>query len=188
LNPDLKRITIRRGVAESLIWGKEMPCNCASFVDLELDRKQVSARIRASRALKKELTVLFGERGSEHSLYRCPECGQHWQGSRAWVSGNEFYLFKVPPIAVDEWREQAYVQPDALLDYAAAMHLFLSRAKFEQTSRPCSAEGCTRMAASGVGQCLQHHIESLREVHALPEFPTGRWFPPYAESNFRDAF
>src|SRR5689334_9180408 len=65
--------------------------------------------------------------------------------------------------------ELPYVQPDALLDYGAAMHLFLSRAKFEQTSRPCVAEGCTQMAVSGVGQCLRHHIEGLRKVRSLPE-------------------
>ena len=84
--------------------------------------------------------------------------------------------------------ELPYVQPDALLDYGAAMHLFLSRAKFEQTSRPCVAEGCTQMAVSGVGQCLRHHIEGLRKVRSLPEPPTGRWFPPYDENSFRDAF
>lgn len=165
-----------------------MTCNCSSFVDLELDRKQVTARIRASRALKKDLTLLFEERENEHSLFRCSVCGQHWQGSRAWVSGNEFYLFKVPPIGVEEWRKQPYVQPDALLDFAAAMNLFLSRAKFEPTSRSCGAEGCTKMAVSGVGRCLQHHIESLQKVRSLPELPAGRWFSPYHESGFRNAF
>lgn len=92
-------------------------CNCEEFPHLELDRKQISKRIRESKELFKKLTVLYKKRGIEYELYQCPFCNQLWQCSRAWVSGNEKYLFRVPPISLEEWLEEPYASPDEWLDY-----------------------------------------------------------------------
>ena len=92
-------------------------CNCGEFAHLEFDRRQISKRIRESKELFKKFTVLYKKRGIEYELYQCPVCNQMWQCSRAWASGNEKYLFRVPPISLEEWLEEPYSSPDEWLDY-----------------------------------------------------------------------
>ncbi len=58
---------------------RAMPCDCTHYPPIELDRQNISRRIKQSPQIRKRLTQI-----AEHSelrlfLFRCPECGQLWQ-------------------------------------------------------------------------------------------------------------
>ena len=149
-----KTIITGRWILQALYRGKKMSlCNCKDFFHLEHDRKQISKRIRESKELFKKLTVLYKKRFIEYELYQCPVCNQMWQCSRAWVSGNEKYLFRVPPISLEEWLEEPYASPDEWLDY-----------NIEAVKRDV-----------GIGIVLGLFKKKLKP-------PIGRNFPPYHEA------
>ncbi len=158
-------------------------CSCADYEDIEFARQAVSKRIKKSRDLKKVLELLQTYTYGIHKLYRCRICGQQWQGSLAWGWRNEEYLFRVPQIDTEQWLEEAFVAPHALLAYVASFHDFFTKNQFDETEKQCSVKGCERKAVSGVFTCLLHHVEGLQRLSLLPKEPTGRWFKPYEREN-----
>ncbi|WP_320151086.1 hypothetical protein [uncultured Tolumonas sp.] len=147
-------------------------------------RKVISNRIKESKDLKKKLKEIAKSEDKEHQLWVCESCGQTWQSSRAWNWGNDLYLFKVPPVFLDEWLKQPYVQPDELLIYVGGLSEFLKQG-FEKGEEKCKKDGCADKTIKGLAICLKHHIESLQKVRLLPQEPVGRWFKPYIEENFK---
>ena len=156
-------------------------CDCASYPDLTLDRKAISTRIKQSKALKKRLQVITEDADIGVALFRCPACGQTWQSGREWNFANQEYLFRVPSITAEEWQNEHYRQPAAMMIYSAVMEQYFERSKFTPSSEKCRAEGCDERASSMGVFCQRHQIESLRKNGRLPNPPKGRLFPPYHE-------
>src|SRR5207244_752755 len=109
-------------------------CNCASYPDLEPNRKSIDRRIRQTRAIKKTLQVVAEQPHRVNTLYKCQECGQFWQGNWAWNWGGKEYLFKVPDIWDAGWLAEPYAQPDLLLIYIASMDRFLNQNDFQEST------------------------------------------------------
>jgi hypothetical protein len=155
-------------------------CNCASYEDLELRRDAISRRIKETKRLLKVLAPLATDATGEHRLLRCSECAQHWQVSRAWSWGNDPYVFRVPTIAIEDWIQQQFVEPDELLIYAAAVHDLPSP---ERSTDPCREVGCQEAAIRFSVFCQAHHVRQLQSFGRFPKEPYGRWFSPYATSS-----
>jgi hypothetical protein len=158
-------------------------CTCTEFQHIEFKREAVNKRIKESRSLKKAFTLIAKHPDEEHKLYSCQECGQLWQGSRAWNWGNDEYLFRVPRIEVPQWLEQVFVQPDELLIFTAVMSELLGRSSFVAGEQTCRVTGCERKAVQGLATCLPHHVASLQNAGQFPKDPVGRWFDPYAQEH-----
>jgi hypothetical protein len=158
-----------------------MSCDCQNFPPISLDRKSISKRIKESKALKKRMQVIEHDEQLAISLFRCATCGEMWQSGREWNFANEEYLFRVPPISEEEWRQEHYRQPAAMMIYSAGMETFYARGKMTISSSSCRTEGCTEPALSIGVLCEKHHIESLQKNRLLPSLPPGRNFPPYFE-------
>jgi len=162
-------------------------CSCSKYEDLEFLRKVIAKRIKESRPLKKSFVQIAEHSEKEHKLYRCVECDQYWQGSRAWNWGNDEYLFKVPPIDTDLWKSEVFVQPDELLIFTSVVSNFLNRNTFTKKDSLCSVTECEQFAVSGSVNCLRHHLESLQRARMIPIYPSGRWFKPYVRENIISA-
>jgi hypothetical protein len=156
-----------------------MPCNCAVFQPIELDRQSITRRIKESPRIRKRLTQIAEHTGLRLYLLRCPKCGQLWQSGREWNFADREYLFHVPPIEVADWQHEPYQQPAAMMIYSAVMRDFCARATSETGDSPCRADGCTQHALRLSVFCREHQIESLRQRGQLPKKPVGRLFPPY---------
>jgi len=157
----------------------DMNCECHKYEHLTLDRKAVSKRIKETKNFKKLLEVVAKHNGVEHQLLKCAACGQLWQSSRAWNWGNDEYLFKVPPIEIEAWLSEPFVQPDEMLIYSAVMQDYVEDNSVAETEKECRTSGCGKRAVELSVFCMGHHIESLQNAGALPKDPKGRWFPPY---------
>jgi hypothetical protein len=161
-------------------------CRCETYGNIELWRSEVDSRIMETPTLRNALRLLVTSRDKKNDLYKCDVCGQQWQGSRAWNWDNwedPTYLFKVPTISIEEWREEPYVQPHELLTFSASIERVLGNVA--EKSEVCSIDGCKAKAIVGTVNCLPHHIQSLQKVRLLQQDPKGRWFPPYSQQSFR---
>jgi hypothetical protein len=156
-----------------------MPCDCAQFQPIELDRQSITRRIKQSPAIRKRLTQVAEHTGLRLYLFRCPECGQLWQSGHEWNFADREYLFHVPPIEVADWQSEPYRQPAAMMIYSAVMRDFFARCTFEPGDSSCRTEGCRERAIRFSVFCREHHIESLQQRQQLPKTPVGRMFPPY---------
>jgi len=155
-------------------------CDCSNYDHIELYRRNIDRRIEETEDLKKRLTFLGESADKLHKLFKCEACGQFWQSSYAWNWGGKEYIYKVPPISHEDWLIEPYIQPDQLLIYNAVTSRWYERNNFEQSDKPCRREGCPNNAVKRLAQCLEHHMEDLQRVGALPIPPRGRWFPPYS--------
>jgi hypothetical protein len=156
-----------------------MPCDCAKYQPIELDRKSISRRIKESPPIRKRLIQITEHIELRVYLLRCPECGQLWQSGHEWNFADKEYLFHVPSIDVDDWKREPFAQPAAMMIFSAVMREFSSRAKFETRDSLCRANGCDARAIQLSAFCRKHHIESLQRQGRLPKEPVGRLFPPY---------
>ena len=156
-----------------------MTCSCALALPLELTRESISKRSKESRKLRRALSPVADHPDREHQLLRCVNCGRFWQRASAWNWGAKEYFFVVPPIEVAEWRERPFVDPDELLLWAVTLDRFVRGGGIRSGSSTCREAGCERMAIDHSVLCLRHHIENLQSVRALPQTPSGRFFPPY---------
>ncbi len=156
-------------------------CDCASFPHLTLDRKAISTRIKQSKSLRKQLQVVATDQDRGFSLFRCASCAEFWQSGREWNFANEEYLFRVPAITAEEWQQEHYQQPAAMMIYSAMMDQYYARSKFTPSADKCAYEGCDERASSIGMLCQRHQVESLQKSSVLPSPPKGRLFPPYHE-------
>src|ERR1041385_5230968 len=65
----------RRSLSFALVQNA-MPCNCANYQPIELDRESISRRIKQSPQIRKRLTQIAEHTDLRLYLFRCPECGQ----------------------------------------------------------------------------------------------------------------
>lgn len=158
-------------------------CTCTEYQHIEFKRSAVDKRIKESRSLRKVLALVAEYPDEEHKLYSCRECGQLWQGSRAWNWGNDEYLFRVPQIEVSQWLQQVFVQPDELLIFTAVISQLLGSGNFVTSEQACRVSGCARKSVQGLATCLPHHVSSLQNVGQFARDPKGRWFHPYVREN-----
>ena len=158
-------------------------CTCATYADIEFLRSAVRERVKASRALKKSFTLVAKHSSGEHKLYSCPDCGQLWQGSRAWNWGDDEYLFCIPTVSIEAWLQEVFVQPDELMIYVATMRSVLDEGRFVAGKAACEAHGCERVAVEGLATCLPHHVQALQHAGQLAKEPSGRWFGPYVRGD-----
>lgn len=156
-----------------------MACQCSQYQPIELSRKSVHKRIRESKEIMPTLVLLAEKAEEDLKLLKCPDCGQYWQSNREWGFRYKEYVFQVPEIEVAEWLSQPYIQPAALMLYSAMMETYFERTTFEESSNECRVKGCKEKALKLSACCRQHHIEQLQRADLLPEFPTGKLFPPY---------
>ena len=112
-------------------------------------------------------------------LLQCPDCRQYWQSGHEWSFRDKEYVFQVPDVEVDEWLKEPYAQPAALMLYSAVMETYFERTTFEESSNQCRVEDCKEKAIKLSACCQQHYIAQLQRADLLPEFPTGKLFPPY---------
>jgi hypothetical protein len=155
-----------------------MTCECSTYSDLELIRESIDKRIAVAKKIKRPLR-LMAESPEGDSLYKCDVCQQLWQGSRAWNWENKEYLFKVPNIAVADWKEEFFARPDQMLIYSGRMYDYFEKNKFVVSDTRCRKEGCGNNALVNNVLCKEHFIQSLQQFGMLPERPQGRMFSPY---------
>ena len=153
-------------------------CRCEAFEHLEFYSSAISQRITDTKALLKQLTLLASDATDWHRLYRCPECGQQWQVSRAWNWDRGRYAFRVPAIPTEEWVHEQYVAPDELLIFAASVQQLPEP---EASTNHCREPGCPDFAIVFGVFCQRHHMQQLQAVSQFPKYPSGKWFPPYTE-------
>lgn len=156
-----------------------MTCICENYKVLELQRNDISKRIKESKLLKKQLTTISKHNNGEARLYKCDVCNQIWQGNYAWNFGNGEYLFRVPFTEIVEWESNPYVAPDEILIYLSIMERFLYGNTFRLSIQVCKKENCNNKSLEGTHFCFEHHIISLQNIGNLPKEPTGKLFPPY---------
>ncbi|MGI8387811.1 hypothetical protein [Robertmurraya sp. P23] len=156
-----------------------MKCVCDNYKDLDLQRNDISKRIKESKLLKTHLKTIVKPKNSKDKLYQCDICNQFWQGSFAWNFGNVEYLFKVPFTEIVEWENEHYIAPDKILIYLALMERYLKENAFRTSNHVCKKENCFNKSLEGVNFCLEHHIKSLQNIGNLPKEPQGELFPPY---------
>lgn len=156
-----------------------MNCTCSQYLPLELDRKSINKRIKATKAVLKPLVLLAASDAFKLKLFQCPQCAQHWQTGWEWNFGGTEYAFQVPPIAVAKWQQEPYGQPAAWLIYAALTEDYFAKNTFEPSDKPCRVAQCLHQAIKLSGVCKQHHIEQLQQFSLLPKRSGGRLFPPY---------
>ncbi|MBM6616949.1 hypothetical protein [Bacillus suaedaesalsae] len=156
-----------------------MGCECNNFDVIELQRNDISKRIKETKTLKKKLKLLAKHPNGEDQLYECDKCEQLWQGSYAWNFGNGEYLFKVPKVDTEKWHVEQFVAPDEILIYLAIMDRFLTENRFEVSEEFCKKDHCINKAVKGLNFCLKHHIKSLQNIGTLPQTPSGKLFETY---------
>ena len=154
-------------------------CTCGEYGPLELFRRDINRRIRATRRIRRRLVLVAESDDGQLRLYRCPICGQYWQQSWSWSFGAKDYIYQVPTIGEAEWREEPYARPDEMLVYTAMMDRYEGASDLTPSTSPCRVAGCPRFAVEGLVLCFEHQVESLQRVGLLPTPPQGRRFPPY---------
>ena len=97
-------------------------------------------------------------------LVQCQGCGQLRQSGDAGVQ----YVFEVPPIDVEEWKREPYVDKVALEMYEAAYRRYLETADRTTTGDDCRTAGCSAKAVRFSVFCFDHHKEDR------PVPPPGR--------------
>jgi hypothetical protein len=157
-------------------------CDCNSFTDLKLHSDELKIREKLFKQLSGKLDKIAEATNKIHTLYQCPECQQLWQSS--WLTYDRTLLFKTPSIAVEEWKEEAFVSPSELVQFSHYMSMYLNRLPtIRFKNEKCRNETCTNRAIANSVFCLRHHITS-QSVQLMPKFPKGRWFAPYVYEDF----
>lgn len=155
-----------------------MACHCSEFEPMELGLQAVFKRIRESRGFSTFLQLVTRDE-ARRDLWRCPVCGEMWQGGRVAGYGGE-HLFRVPPITAEDWRREPYVDPAELVDFARGIQTFVQNLNVhDQSPKPCATMGCPSRALSLSLFCPRHHIAMLQRAGVLSSPPSGRLFPPY---------
>lgn len=161
-----------------------MSCDCEKYPNLELYREAIDKRIKETKKIKKNLELIAGNPKFHPLLWRCNACNQFWQSSGAWNWGAKEYIYKVPQIEIEKWKEKPYVKPDELLIYSAMLQQFEENNTFVERNVKCKNENCISNAIQYSVFCKIHHIESLQKAKALPNFPSGKMFEPYHFQNW----
>jgi predicted RNA-binding Zn-ribbon protein involved in translation (DUF1610 family) len=156
-----------------------MSCQCSQYEPIELCRPSIRKRIKATRAIKRELEVVATNNENNLTLFKCPTCGQLWQNGREWNFGNDEYVFQVPETSVVDWLTEPYQQPAAMMIYDAVMSRFEAGIDRTPSNRNCKHPDCNEAALRNTVHCRTHHIEAMQRTSQLPPAPTGRVFPPY---------
>ena len=156
-----------------------MDCICSQFPPLDLDRRSIRKRLKATSVILKPMGLLAESETAGLKLLQCPHCAQHWQTGREWNFGNGEYAYQVPAIKVADWLQEPYMQPAAWMIYKAMMEPYYAKNTFEPSEKSCAVAQCPNQAIKFSGVCEQHHIEQLQQFGMLPKRPAGRLFPPY---------
>lgn len=156
-----------------------MTCRCSEFEPIELGLQAVFKRIRESRGLSVFLRLVARDEENRRELWRCPACGEAWQSGRVWSYGGQ-HLFRVPPLAVEDWRREPYIDPAEMVNFASWLQTFVQNLKpQDQSHKLCATLGCSGAALSLSLFCPCHHIAMLQRAGVLSSPPSGRLFAPY---------
>lgn len=142
-----------------------MSNSLAQYPHIEFRRDAVDTRIKLTKSILANLSLLAEHPDGEHRLYLDNSKNEYWQYASAWNWGAKPYCFIVPAIEAGAWIERPYVDPDELLLYVAAMRQFLS------------------VPSNRAIPNLKKHIQMLQRTRSMPQDPTGRWFDPYKPEN-----
>ena len=156
-------------------------CNCKIYDDIA-DRPSLEKRFKYTKKIISGLTLIADHPNGEHKLYHCKNCGQYWQFSMSWMDGNKKYIFQVPEISVDIWKEKPFVQPDDLLVRSGHIVMYLEGVTFIEQDSKCRREGCDNNAIKMSVLCALHHLNSINIKVTLPDNET--WFAPYEKSKY----
>ncbi len=97
-------------------------------------------------------------------LYQCRGCQRFRQSGDAGVQ----YVFEVPPLDVEEWKREPYVDLFASKMYEAELASYLATADRTPTTERCARSGCLAMAIRLSIHCFDHHTSGR------PARPRGR--------------
>ena len=156
-------------------------CNCKIYTDLS-DNPSLTKRIKETKGILSDLTLIAEHTDKEHKLYKCPVCGQYWQRTTSWTAGVKPYVYKVPFIEIDEWKNKPFVKPDELFVRVGLVQQYLSRATFEEKNEKCRHESCNNNAIKMSVFCIIHHLPNINIKVTLPDDKT--WFSPYEKHNY----
>lgn len=151
-------------------------CNCNNYSDI-LDYDFLKKRFRETKNILSTLGLIAEHPEKEHLLYKCRNCGQSWQRSLSWMDGNRQYVFKVPEIDVEKWKEKPFVQPDDLFVRTGVVRHYLERTTFEEQNTLCRHNECSHNAIKLSIFCIVHHMENIGIKTTLPDNVT--WFYPF---------
>ena len=155
-------------------------CNCYLYKDLDLNCASISARIKETKSIISSLFLVSKKSESNGMrLYSCPDCHQHWQYSSAWNWGAKPYVYKIPNVTVELWRDNPFVRPDEILIYNAVMERFVNKIGGASNEANCNTADCTEKSLTSVPFCIRCHIKNLQAVQMLPQPISGKVFPPY---------
>lgn len=158
-------------------------CDCDSYSDLALDLPRIEERVSRFRSMRGKLGQLATkkvERWIEHyRLYRCGECGQHWQASLAPRDSDTWYLYRVPRTSISNWKRAPFVPPDEIWSFVTSRDSYIEN-HFDLGDRVCSFESCGRNAISGLRNCHYHQFLENGGQDTLAWLDKFTWFPPYA--------
>jgi len=164
------------------LFAKSNSCTCEKYTALELNRVQISKRIKDSKKIINHLEKK-GESPEGHHLYQCKFCVQFWQLSGAWNWGGKDYLFKIPDTKISEWIYNPYMSPAEMIIYSASLKTYFDSNTLEESAKNCRREACSEKALVNDVLCKTHFIESLQQFGQLPKFPSGKLFEPYNFEN-----
>ncbi len=144
------------------------PCECAT---LKTTKDPFCGKdlvlVKNNPAIKKTHVRLAENKVDETTirLFQCRGCKRFRQSGDAGLQ----YVFEVPPIDVEEWKREPYVDYSRLKMYEWTLE-FWSKAADERppTKKRCSRNGCRAMALRDWRLCREHQLEE--KVH----MPTGR--------------
>jgi hypothetical protein len=144
-----------------------MGCPCASYTAPLKDLKEVRSRAQATDELLRQLVPLANHPPSWRALYRCPDCGTHWQSSffesYRMGSGDQIF-YQVPPIDPSEWLRHPF--PDAVTN--AELNSFFNSLPPETGPEKCRVPECDHQRISQSVFCRLHHLDQLQNADIKP--------------------
>ncbi len=160
----------------------QVACDCRKYGDLPLDLGVINDRVKLYHAMRPALRQIGQKmvlRWAEHyRLYKCDSCGQYWQATLAPRDSDTWYLFKVPQVTSQAWRQSVFVPPDQVAIFVEEQARFLAN-DFEVGTSHCSTSGCKEAAIVGSVKCIYHQFLQIGGGETLQHLQEMRWFAPY---------
>jgi hypothetical protein len=163
-------------------------CRCKELSEPLLDASDRLKRSQDCQGLAQTLIKVAASTKAKKKLFQCAICKGCIQSGN-WFYDARPYFFSVPQITKAEWQRLQYVDPIEAAAYRDGIKQFHARivahGVYLSTSDRCRTPQCVKFALTSSVNCLEHHMAALVRAGGLPEFPSGRWFEPYSETNYR---
>lgn len=145
-------------------------CECATMTTTQDPFMRLDLFLVKNNPAIKKTHVRLAETKVEDTivrLFQCRGCKRFRQSGDAGLQ----YVFEVPPIDVEEWRREPYVDYHRWKMYEASLARYLKDAARPTTKTRCRVRGCKNGTLEGSIACLEHH------QNGRPRPPPGRALP-----------